>query len=142
MTTRREQVLSSLFTLLQGIGGGTIVLRNEVLPERIPAAGLLILRDGTPGEAEVTLSPLRYHWQHRAEVEVFVRGSSGLELAFDALAERIGHAVAADRTLGGLCDWIETDAPEPADLAVEGAPTIRAAVLILTLHYTSNDPLG
>ena len=142
MTTRREQVLSSLFTLLQGIGGGTIVLRNEVLPERIPAAGLLILRDGTPGEAEVTLSPLRYHWQHRAEVELFVRGSSGLELAFDTLAERIGQVIAADRTLGGLCDWIETDAPEPADLAVEGAPTIRAAVLILTLHYTSNDPLG
>ena len=142
MTTRREQVLSSLFTLLQRIGGGTIVLRNEVLPERIPAAGLLILRDGTPGEAEVTLSPLRYHWQHRAEVEVFVRGSSGLELAFDTLAEGIGQVIAADRTLGGLCDWIETDAPEPADLAVEGAPTIRAAVLILTLHYTSNDPLG
>ena len=142
MTTRREQVLSSLFTLLQGIGGGTIVLRNEVLPERIPAAGLLILRDGTPGEAEVTLSPLRYHWQHRAEVEVFIRGSSGLELAFDALAERVGQVIAADRTLGGLCAWIETDAPEPADLAVEGAPTIRAAVLILTLHYTSNDPLG
>ena len=142
MTTRREQVLSSLFTLLQGIGGGTIVLRNEVLPERIPAAGLLILRDGTPGEAEVTLSPLHYHWQHRAEVEVFVRGSSGLELAFDTLAEGIGQVIAADRTLGGLCDWIETDAPEPADLAVEGAPTIRAAVLILTLHYTSNDPLG
>lgn len=142
MTTRREQVLSSLFTLLQGIGGGTIVLRNEVLPERIPAAGLLILRDGTPGEAEVTLSPLRYHWQHRAEVEVFIRGSSGLELAFDALAEGIGQVIAADRTLGGLCDWIETDAPEPADLAVEGAPSIRAAVLILNLHYTSNDPLG
>lgn len=142
MTTRREQVLSSLFTLLQGIGGGTIVLRNEVLPERIPAAGLLILRDGTPGEAEVTLSPLRYHWQHRAEVEVFVRGSSGLELAFDTLAEGIGQVIAADRTLGGLCDWIETDAPEPADLAVEGAPSIRAAVLILNLHYTSNDPLG
>ena len=142
MTTRREQVLSSLFTLLQGIGGGTIVLRNEVLPERIPAAGLLILRDGTPGEAEVTLSPLRYHWQHRAEIEVFIRGSSGLELAFDALAERVGHVIAADRTLGGLCDWIETDAPEPAELAVEGAPSIRAAVLILNLHYTSNDPLG
>lgn len=141
MTTRREEVLSSLFTLLQGIGG-VVVQRNEVLPERIPAAGLLILRDGTPGEAEVTLSPLRYHWQHRAEVEVFVRGSSGLELAFDTLAEGIGQVIAADRTLGGLCDWIETDAPEPADLAVEGAPTIRAAVLILTLHYTSNDPLG
>lgn len=142
MTTKREQVLSALFARLQTITGGTAILRNEVLPERIPAAGLLILRDGTPGEAEVTLSPLRYHWQHRAEVEVFVRGSSGLELAFDTLAEGIGQVIAADRTLGGLCDWIETDAPEPADLAVEGAPSIRAAVLILTLHYTSNDPLG
>lgn len=142
MTTKREEVLSSLFTTLQGIGGGVTVVRNEVLPERIPAAGLLILRDGTPGEPEVTLSPLRYHWQHRAEVEAFVRGSSGLELAFDVLAERVGQAIAADRTLGGLCDWIETGAPEPADLAVEGAPTIKAAVLILTLHYTSADPLA
>lgn len=142
MTTKREDVLSALHTLLLGIGGGVTVQRNEVLPERIPAAGLLILRDGTPGEAEVTLSPLRYHWQHRAEVEVFVRGQSNLELAFDMLAETVGQAIAADRTLGGLCDWIETDAPEPADLAVEGAPTIKAAVLILTLHYTSADPLA
>lgn len=142
MTTKREEVLSALHTLLLGIGGGVTVHRNEVLPERIPAAGLLILRDGTPGEAEVTLSPLRYHWQHRAEIEVFVRGQSNLELAFDVLAETVGQAIAADRTLGGLCDWIETDAPEPADLAVEGAPTIKAAVLILTLHYTSTDPLA
>lgn len=142
MTTKRETVLSALFTLLQGLGGGAAIQRNEVLPERIPAGGLLILRDGPPGEAEVTLSPLRYHWQHRAEVEIFVRGSSGLELAFDVLAERVGQAIDNDRTLGGLCDWIETDAPEPADLAVEGAPTIKAAVLILTLHYTSTDPLA
>ncbi|SIR08512.1 hypothetical protein SAMN05421641_12417 [Paracoccus thiocyanatus] len=142
MTTKRETVLSALFTLLQGLGGGATILRNEVLPERIPPGGLLILRDGTPGNAEVTLSPLRYHWQHRAEVELFVRGSSNLELAFDVLAERVGMAIAADRTLGGVCDWIETDAPEPADLAVEGAPKIKAAVLILTLHYTSNDPLA
>jgi hypothetical protein len=33
-------------------------LRGEVLPERVPAEGLLILRDGEPGEPEVTLSPL------------------------------------------------------------------------------------
>ena len=142
MTTRREQVLSSLFTLLQGIGGGTIVLRNEVLPERIPAAGLLILRDGTPGEAEVTLSPLRYHWQHRAEVEVFIRGSSGLELAFDALAERVGHVIAADRTLGGLCDWVEAEAPRPVDLPVEGAASLKAAVIPVVLHYSTADPLA
>ena len=142
MTTKREEVLTALHSLLQGMGGGVVVRRNEILPEKIPAGGLVILRDGTPGEAEVTLSPLRYHWQHRAEVEVFVRGPSNLELAFDILVERVGTAVAANRTLGGLCDWIEADAPEPADLAVEGAASIKAAVLILTLHYTSVDPLA
>lgn len=142
MTTKRETVLSALFTILQGIGQGVTVLRNEVLPEKIPAAGLLILRDGQPGEPEVTLSPLCYHWQHRVEIEVFVRGASGLDLAFDVLAERVGQAVMADRTLGGLCDWIENDAPEPVDLAVEGATNIKAAVLMLTLHYVSDDPLA
>lgn len=39
----------------------------EVLPERVPTDGLLILRDGEPGEPEVTLSPLRYHYQNRCE---------------------------------------------------------------------------
>lgn len=142
MTTRREQVLSALHARLQAMPGGIAVLRNASLPERIPDAGLLIMRDGQPGEPEVTLSPLQFYWQHRVEIEAFVRGASGLDTAFDVLAERIGLAVDFDRTLGGLCDWIDSDAPEPVDLAVEGAAGIKAAVLVLTLHYTSADPLA
>lgn len=141
MTTRREQVLSALHARLEGMPGGVAVLRNASLPEKIPAAGLLILREGTPGEPGVTLSPLRYHYEHRAEIEAFVRGT-GLDGAFDTLTSAVGTALAADRTLGGLCDWIEPEAPEPADLPVEGATVIRAAVLIVTLHYTSTDPLA
>jgi hypothetical protein len=45
---------------------------GDVLPERVPAAGLLILRDGETGEPEVTLSPLRYHDEHRAEIAAAV----------------------------------------------------------------------
>lgn len=142
MTTRREQVLSALHITLTAIPGGVGVLRNASLPEKIPAAGLLILRDGTPGDPDVTLSPLRYHYEHRAEIEAFVRGTSGLDAAFDTLTSAVGAVLAADRTLGGLCDWVEPEAPEPADLPVEGATMIRAAVLIITLHYTSADPLA
>jgi hypothetical protein len=29
----------------------------------------MTLRDGDPGEPEVMFSPLRYHYQHRAEIE-------------------------------------------------------------------------
>jgi hypothetical protein len=86
------------------------------LPERVPAAGLLILRDGEPGEPEVTLSPLTYHYQHRAEIEAVVQGADR-GVAFDTLVAGVGTAVATDRTPGGLCDWVEPEAPRPVDLS-------------------------
>ena len=132
MPTPRETILAALHARLSTLPA--TVLRGEVLPERLPAAGLLILRDGEPGEPEVTLSPLRYHYQHRAEIEAVVQGEarsaqqmqgSGGPLqgtndrnaAFDALCASIGTVVASDRTLGGLCDWVEAEAPRPIDLA-------------------------
>ena len=143
MTTKREDVLDALHSALQGVSGAT-VLRDEILPERIPAGGLIVLRDGKPGEPEVTLSPLQYHYEHRADVEVIVQGktASGRADAFDALAAAIGTALAADRTLGGLCDWIEPEAPEPVDLPVEGAAALKAAIIPVTLFYTTTDPLA
>jgi hypothetical protein len=139
MPTTRETVLTALHALL-----GTLpatALRGEVLPERVPSGGLLILRDGDPGEPEVTLSPLRYHYRHRAEIEAVVQGT-GRDAAFDTLCAGIGAALAADRTLGGLCDWVEAEAPRPVDLAVEGAASLKAAVIPVVLHYTTADPLG
>jgi hypothetical protein len=116
-------------------------LRGDVLPERVPAAGLLILRDGEPGEPEVTLSPLRYHYEHRAEIEAVVQGAER-DTAFDALCASIGTALAANRTLGGLCDWVEPEAPASVDLPIEGAAALKAAVIIVVLHYTTADPLA
>ena len=139
LPTRRETILTTLHTLLQTLPA--MMLRGEVLPERVPAAGLLILRDGEPGGPEVTLSPLRYHYQHRAEIEAVVQGANR-DAAFDTLCASIGAAIAADRTLGGLCDWVEAEAPRPVDLPVEGAASLKAAVIPVILHYTTADPLG
>ena len=107
----------------------------------MPAAGLLILRDGDPGEPAVTLSPLRYHYQHRAEVEAVVQTGTGRDAAFDIINAGVGIVLAADRTLGGLCDWAVAEAPRPVDLAIEGAATLKAAIPIV-LHYATSDPLG
>ena len=90
----------------------------------------------------MTLSPLRYHYQHRAEVEAVVQAGSGRDTAFDALAAGVGTALAADRTLGGLCDWVEAEAPRPVDLAIEGAAALKAAVIPIVLHYSTSDPLA
>ncbi len=138
MPTPRETILAALHSLLQTLPA--TALRGEILPERVPAEGLLILRDGEPGEPEVTLSPLAYHYQHRAEIEAVVQGADR-DTAFDALTIRIGAALAANRTLGGLCDWVEAEAPRPVDLPVEGAASLKAAVLAVVLHYTTSDPL-
>jgi len=157
MPTSRETILTALHTLLQTLTA--TALRGDVLPERVPAAGLLILRDGEPGEPEVTLSPLRYHYQHRAEIEAVVQGevrsaqqmqgsggpfqgTNDRDAAFDTLTASIGTAIAADRTLGGLCGWVEAEAPRPVDLPVEGAASLKAAVIPVVLHYSTADPLA
>ena len=140
MPTIREAILAALYARLQSLAA--LTLRDEVLPERIPAAGLIILRDGQPGEPEVTLSPLRYHYQHRAELEVVVQASNGRANAFDSLIAAIGTALETDRTLGGLCDWVEPEAPASIDLPVEGAAALKAAVITINLHYTTSGPLA
>ena len=139
MPTLRETILAALHTRLQTLAAP--VLRGDVLPERIPATGLIILRDGKPGEPEVTLSPLTYFYEHRAELEVVIQAGSGRDTLFDALTAEIGAALAADRTLGDLCDWVEAEAPEPVDLPIEGAAALKAAVIIVVLQYASPDPL-
>ncbi len=157
MPSPRETTLTALHTLLQTLTA--TALRGDVLPERVPTDGLLILRDGEPGEPEVTLSPLRYHYQHRAEIEAVVQGearsaqqmqgsggplqgTNDRDAAFDTLTASIGAAIVADRTLSGLCDWVEAEAPRPVDLPVEGAASLKAAVIPVVLHYSTADPLA
>ena len=140
MPTPRETTIAALHARLQTLAA--TVLRDEVLPERITLAGLIILRDGQPGEPEVTLSPLRYHFQHRAELEVIVQAANDRATAFDTLIAAIGTALATDRTLGGLCDWVEAEAPASVDLPVDGAVSLKAAMITVVLHYTTADPLG
>jgi hypothetical protein len=136
----RETILEALGLVLIGIPGAR-VLRNEPLPGRIPAGGMVILRDGDPGQPEVTLSPLRYHYEHRAQIDVLVQKASGRDAAFDALCAAIGARIAADRTLGGLCDWCEAEAPEPVEITAEGGEPIKAATVAVILTYSTANPL-
>ena len=139
MPSPRETILAALHARLSALPA--TALRGDTLPERVPTAGLLILRDGEPGEPEVTLSPLCYHYQHRAEIEAVVQGAAR-DANFDTMTASIGAALAADRTLGGQCDWVEAEAPRPLDLPVEGAASLKAGVITIVLHYSTADPLA
>ena len=139
MASKRELILVALHARLQTLTAP--VLRGDVLPERIPTTGLIILRDGKPGEPEITLSPMTYFYEHRAELEVVIQAGAGRDAMFDALTASIGATLATDRTLSGLCDWVEAEAPEPVDLPIEGAAALKAAVITVVLHYATQDPL-
>lgn len=143
MASTRETILTRLYAALelQLLPLSVDLRRNDVLPTRISDKGLVILRDGEPGEPEYSFSPLQYHYEHRAEVEVFVQSGSAREALFDQLCQHIGAAVVADHTLGGLCDWCEAEAPAPDDTPVDGGVTYRAAVIGIRLHYTVSNPL-
>jgi len=140
MPTSRETILTALVDQLHTVPH-VPVPRGEVLAERVPAAGLMILRDGEPGEPGVTLSPLRCHYLHRAEIEAVVQ-EAGCETTFAALCAGIGAAISTDRTPGGSCDWVEAEAPRPLDLPVDGAASLKAAMNPVVLHYSVSDPFG
>lgn len=138
-----ERVLKALFSAVETHApAGVKVLRNSSIPERIPAEGCIIIRDGTPGEPEVLMSPPLYYYEHEAEVEIIVdRPASAREAVFDALKRAVGSALDADRTLGGLCDYVVGEAPAPLTLPIDGADGFKAATIPVVLMYGSPDPL-
>lgn len=144
MTTTRETVLAAVHSVLTAVSGVT-AHRNRVADISLPASGALaILRDGDPGEPEVLLSPLTYAFRHEAQLELFVRDADdgARSTALDTALANIAAALHADRTLGGLCDWIEARAPRPSDLMALGAEPVRAVIVPIMLDYDSTDPLG
>ena len=145
MPSKSEQVLQALFdVLVAGLPAGVTVMRNSSVPEEIPAAGLAILHDGDPGEYEFLFSPPRYFYEHRAEIDVLVEGedSTTRDSAFDTIKTSIATALALDRTLGGLCDYVLGEAPAPAEFPVEGFTGLKAAVIPVILQYDTSDPLA
>jgi hypothetical protein len=142
--SKAEQVLEALKTSLETVPGATIV-RNSVLPEKIPPGGLIILRDGDPGEPEQALGGFgSAYYQHAVEIEVYVEeGDAAVwDTAFDDLRQQIGAVLEADPTLGGLAFGLTYGRPEATIEAVPGAPAIKTATLTVSVDYESDAPLS
>ena len=147
MSSVRETALSALFAALRALEQAETpakVERNSVLPEKVGAGGLVVLRDGDPGEPEITLSPTLHHYQHEARLDLVVQPvpATARTASLDALARAVGSALSADRTLGGAVDWLEWSAPQTSDLSIDGAGAIAGAVVTVTLFYVTPDPLA
>ena len=142
--SKAEQVLDALKSLLATVAG-VVVERNSVLPEKIPGGGLIVLRDGDPGEPEQALGGFgNAYYQHAVEIEVYLEegDAAARDAAFDDLLRQIGVALEADPTLGGLAFGLTYGRPEPSIEAVAGAPAIKTAMLTVTVDYESDAPLA
>jgi hypothetical protein len=145
----REAAIAALHARLQTVlalrNPAPVVLRGETIPQRLPAGGLVVLRDGETVEETAILSPLAWAVEHRAEVEVTVAGATPGARAtlLDALLMDIAAAITADRTLGGAVEWAQPGAPDFEDVEFEAAAAARAARVPVALFFTvAGSPLA
>src|SRR5918996_5487904 len=142
--SKAEQVLEGIKASLETIPDA-VVERNSVLPEKIPPGGLMILRDGDPGEPEQALGSFgSAYYQHAVEVEVYVEegDAAARDATFDGLLQQIGVALETDPTLGGLAFGLTYGRPEPSIEPIAGAPAIKSGTLSVTIDYETDAPLA
>lgn len=138
-TSKTEQILEVLRAGLETVPGAKVE-RNAVVPEKIPAGGLIVLRDGDPGEPDTALGGFgNAYYNHAIEVEVYVEAG---DAAFDALLGEIGAVLDADPTLGGFAFGMTYGRPDVDAEAVAGAPAIKTGTIIVTVEYETVSPLG
>lgn len=139
--SKREQILQALFERLKTLD--LPVKRNETLPQVIPETGIMMLRDGKQGEPEIILSPPICIFKHEAEVEVIVQAvkPEDRDKKLDEILEQIGALLSSDVTLRGLTDYVYPKPPEIIDEYIEGAPTMKAAVIPVVLEYSTTNAL-
>lgn len=140
----RETAISALVAQIRASAAARpspkpTVLRNEPYPQSLPAGGLVVVRDGETVLSEAVMSPLRFHMEHAAEVEVVVAGATAAAraAAIDALLVALAAGVSANRTLGGAVEYAEVGTADLEDIEFEGAAALRAARFTVTLQFSA-----
>ena len=144
MSSKTEQVLQALYSLLQTIPDVTVE-RNIAVPAKIPVGGLIVLRDGDPGEPDTALGGFgSAYYSHRVEIEAHVQEADPAvrDTAFDDLVVAVGTALDADPTLGDLVFGMIYARPSTDLEPIEGAPAIKSGVIEITVEYESDAPLA
>lgn len=117
--------------------------KDTAKPGKLGPAGTVIGHPGDPGEPEVDLCPPAYHYEHSFRLEVAPSpDAADPDAMLDDMFISLGAAVAADRTLRGLCSHLEASAPDLDDADVAGAKAQRWGAFDIVAHYTTLDPLN
>ena len=143
--SKREQVLAALLAALgSATPAGATLLRNAVLPERIPTAGLMILRDGDPGEPDscsrrragsTSIGPRSTCWSPGRRRRPATPPSTGCCRRSVRRSPPTARSAASSTSPSAR-------RRRRLDLPVEGAEGLKAATIGVVLPYDTGDPLG
>lgn len=130
----RASILSAFTTQLAT--SDVSVERNIALPISIPAGGLIIVRDGDAGEPTTYIGRPRpiEQFEHTLDVEIYVQLPDDIEDLY-GIIDKIGDALRANPSLGGLVQSILIKSPNVEAIQQEGGSVVLAALLPITLSY-------
>ena len=139
----REEVLTAVLALITAALPNADVARNRSKAKSIGPGGTVLMVDGETGDPEIDLCPLSYNYVHRIPLTVgaYDSATKSSEEVLDEMLAAIGEAIQADRTLGGLCDFLDAEAPDGSALEVAGAEAGRQADAAILAHYSTPSPL-
>ena len=145
-----KQVIDAIAAALTAIGGGVAVETNTPLPETVPDAGLIIVRDGKPDPTEEMLGGFDTVYVVTViPVEVYVSDgdNAARDAKYDALLQAAGAALLArdvngQRSLGGLVYGLIVERPEPVSQDILGAAPVKAAMINVRVEYQAPSPLN
>jgi hypothetical protein len=140
--SKAEQVLDALKALLETVPYA-VVQRNSVLPEKIPGDGLIILRDGDPGEPEQALGAFKTaYYRHAVEIEVYVEEGDGAtrDAALPPPADRCCARSRPNSQRSRF--WPDLRPARAGDRGDRGRAGAQEATLTVTADYETDAPLS
>jgi hypothetical protein len=153
MVTRCEECLAALFELLPVPAGVGAKERNPTSAKKPPEDGKACLFDGKGDPIETYLlgaGKTQFVFEHRAELEFAIEHEDEAvrRLKADAYILAVEAMLEADRTLGGLADFIQLmppdrsdDVPIDPDKKTRGTP-FRFLSLQVRIEYTTTNAAG
>lgn len=142
MPSPHESITLALLAALAG--HSATVLRERELPEFCPDEGVINLVPEDPVELDQRLGDAKREFSRGYDLEVVVQDADEVARAarLDSALTQIAQLLDGSN-LGGAVDFLRLEAPqETEDVPMEGAASLKAAVMPITVFYeTSDNPM-
>lgn len=143
--SKRLEVVSAIKALIETAVPTAKVIGlegDEAFPTRIPAEGLIAVRNTHPGEPDIDLSPPSYRYEHAIKIELaFIKSADATaQQRLDEALVVLGQQIEADRHLGARCEWLDAFPAEIGPIATDmGAQeTASTAIDVVATYCTPN----